>query len=289
MLFTLGLRAVRTFLDALSSPGDVENVKEYVTPRLFQYLKLELGMTGKCRPVYQFMKKEGLRMIGALNSYALVGNPRIFGYVESYTYDRQLSTLDGSDSSIIRHRPAFDPPEPFKYVEVFKSVKSEHTALASGWPFSVADIRLTPWRVGFRSISKVQPWYEEQMASGKIKGMALRDIGEAFVKHMFSIIQLPGQEGSLAYIFDFYFDTPVKTRLVERDGAKERTIIEGKEEEKTIYVSLRSNHVTPGWKFNKETVRWYIDDINFTLRTMPWAKTDDKLKRGGSRQSDSIA
>jgi hypothetical protein len=80
----------------------------------------------------------------------------------------------------------------------------------------------------------------------------------------------PGEEGSLAYIIDITFEAPVEMHIEKRNARSGKTeIIFAKTKSTELFcVTMRSNHVTPGWRFNSDTVRWYIEDINFTKRVI---------------------
>ena len=253
------------FFADLSAPGDVENVKEYVTPAFFQYLKNELECSGEYKPVYQIGPIQSWRMC---EPYVLLGSPKIFEHVEAYTLRRFPS--ENSSHPIVKERLFFDPPEPFGYVEVYR--KGTSIALASGRPFPEdGPPPAYAWLWAYTLLKHVRPWYKEHLAKGRFKGMPGMAIAAAYMKEVTERTEKPGWEGSLAEIIDFIITVPVKPSLVRRTGEnKEEKVWNGKEELMSLVVTLRSNHVTPGWKFNRETVRWYIDDVDLTLRGIPW-------------------
>ena len=83
--------------------------------------------------------------------------------------------------------------------------------------------------------------------------------------------RLPGEDDSLSYIIDIGISAPVEQYIEKRNakpGENKKWIMRSGETV-PFCVTLRSNHVTPGWKFNSDTVRWYIDDINFSSRMIP--------------------
>src|SRR5579871_4155122 len=223
-----GVHAIGQFFKDISSPGDVENVKEYTTPKFFQYLASEFDHSGTYRPVYKVNidKIPGVRWT---DPAVLLGNPKIFEYVESHRYIHDPLV---SPYAVFREPSKFGPPEPFKYVEIFQ-VRKE-IALASGWPFSVAD----PWPFwpqllgylwGYKLLQNVRPWYREQVEQGSLKGMSAWEVAGAFLKEMTLRTELPGRDGSLAHTFVIKLEAPVAMSLVDRAGGEEKTVFEGRE------------------------------------------------------------
>jgi hypothetical protein len=111
----IGILATLKFFEDISSRGDVDNVKQYVTPRFFQYLKEEMDLAGNYRPVHKVGPIAGGFPVHYLEPTALVGDPKIFEYVDTVKYKRQSGNLESSSKPIVKHRPANQPGSSFDF------------------------------------------------------------------------------------------------------------------------------------------------------------------------------
>jgi hypothetical protein len=153
--------------------------------------------------------------------------------------------------------------------------------LAGSWPFPIRyDVPLNSWRWHFEVWRACFPWFRE-LGEREKRYVGLSDIPKYF-EYVSNRMEPPGSEGSLGHIIDIVVEAPAEMHVEWRgpgkteNGASKRKGHDGKLTR--FFVTLRSNHVTPGWKFNSESVRWYIDDVNATVRTIPWIS--DERERG---------
>jgi hypothetical protein len=273
LIYFIALLATTNFFDAFSAIGDVENVKGMVTPRFYDYLKSEIEQAGDYRPVYQVQEINESEH-SAFSPYILVGNPKIFQFADTYEFHRPPSGhLRPQDPfPIYKIRPDDQkPPEPFKYVTISRL---GNVALAGGWPMVIS-----PDNFGIKyywnALKNLPTWLKNARAEDEnFNDRDPLEVARKYSKEMIENVEYPGTEGSLGYIIDMTFKMSVEGYIVERKNGqsahKTSLLRRFKSDEKKFMVTLRSNHVTPGWKFNSETVRWYIDDINLTSRRIPW-------------------
>jgi hypothetical protein len=74
---------------------------------------------------------------------------------------------------------------------------------------------------------------------------------------------------ALGFIVDIPMEAMMGIDIVDGDG----NVVSGQAKElRNFIVTLRSKHVSPGWEFNSESVRWYIEDINLTTRRIKWSE-----------------
>jgi hypothetical protein len=266
MLMYKALAAIRSFFDKLSEPGDIENIKGLVMPSFYRYLKGEFIQAGDFRPVYR-LDTDNVRFRRYMDPWILLGRPKIFRRFDIFDFafpaNRPWDEFDIFRST----PPMLDPSLPdFLALSHYGPV-----ALASGWPFVMSpNTTLLQW--GWTMLRRSADLRE------KIRNIPM-DRRNAFTlvldywKEMNRRTEFPGMDGSLAFIVDLALTMPVETYIVERKEGRD-SIQQDKprgysSQERTFIVTLRSNHVTPGWKFNLDTVRWYIQDINLTVRQIP--------------------
>jgi hypothetical protein len=145
--------------------------------------------------------------------------------------------------------------------------------MAGSWPFPVRyDVPLNSWRWHYEIWRACFPWYRELVEREK-RPVGLLDIIR-YLEYVSSRTEPPGYEASLGHIIDIVVEAPTEIHVERRGSGKtEGSATKGKGRDSKLtrfFVTLRSNHVTPGWRFNSESMRWYIEDVNATVRTIPW-------------------
>lgn len=212
-----------------------------------------------------------IREISVCHPYALLGNPKIFQNADAYTFQRPAGS-SRKNFDIFKYRPfEQEPPAPFRYITISRS---RNVALAGGWPLIISPENFG-WKYYWALIKNLPNWTTEQRNRDEnFDRLSSMEKTMKYMKEMVDNVEYPGSEGSLGYIIDLIFTIPVESYIVERrEGLRDHKtplLRHSSSTVKNIIVTLRSNHVTPGWKFNSETVRWYIDDINLTTRKIPW-------------------
>jgi len=262
----LAMRSATIFFDSLSRPGDVENVKHLVTPRLYDYLKCEFNQAGDLRPVYEIGPDP--ISLGYINPFVLSGPPQIYQYGDDYQFNYRPTDVRSAPFDVYKTQNQLSAlPEEYKYASI---TRWRNVGIAAGWPFVV-----DPEIEGFRYIWRMWNWVWSR-GEEKIKDQTLFDqmtlaasrwaLFEKSTKGHF----LFDYDDSLGYIIDVIISLPIKMTVVRRDNGRDvETVSTSSSNKQTVVLTLRSNHVTPGWKFNRESVRWYIDDINLTVRRIP--------------------
>lgn len=257
----LGITGTKTFFEALSEPGDVENVKGMITPRFYDFLKAEIGQAGDYRPVFELGTKLLDPML-TFEPFILLGNPKIWEYTDSYDFQHLTVPFE-----IFKIRSSRLPPEPFKYATISRV---GNVAIAGGWPFVVSPDDFG-WKYIWKVLKYLPTWYKEDKGERKYDERNPFEVARKFNEEMLAATDYPGHDDSLGFIVDLVVTLPADMSIVKRkEGQEDEVMKRIKSDAQTFIVTLRSNHVTPGWKFNSETVRWYIDDINFTTRAIPW-------------------
>jgi hypothetical protein len=123
-------------------------------------------------------------------------------------------------------------------------------------------------RINFNEIFGLWSRWTELQKTKHGKDISITQVLKNLQKDVALGHQFPGSEGSLGFVFDILFTVPIEMYIVEQGTEHKNVLHRDAREVKPIIVTLRSNHVSPGWKFNLETVEWYIDDINLTLRAI---------------------
>ena len=144
---------------------------------------------------------------------------------------------------------------PLQYIYVSKY---ENVAVARGLffpmpvPFTLLGMARNAWGHSVR-------WFKDAQKRSVIElfGLKLLDYADM------------GPGSALGFIVDIPMEAMMGIDIVDGDG----NVVSGQAKElRNFIVTLRSNHASPGWKFNSESVRWYIDDINLTTRRIKWSE-----------------
>jgi hypothetical protein len=260
------LAAIRSFFDRLSEPGDVENVKGLVMPSFYHYLKGEFNQAGDFRPVYR-LDTNNVRFRRYMDPWILLGHPKIFRRFDIFDFSFPVSRPWDSFDMVRSAPPMLNPSLP----DYLALSHYGPVALASGWPCVMSpNTSIWQWALTVlrRSVN-----VREKIRNTPIAGRSAFSLAFDYAREMSRRTEFPGMNGSLGFIIDLALTLPVERHIVERKGGR-GSILQTEprgysSQETTFIVTLRSNHVTPGWKFNLDTVRWYIQDINLTVRQIP--------------------
>ena len=216
-----------------------------VTTKFFEYLHVEFSIAQKYRPIFR-VDPTSIKPLRPKPPYILLGRPDTFEARDSYHFSTVGAEVEDFGIQKVRH-----PIDQFVYVG-----KHENVAVAVGLyfpipkPLSMYSLMRNIWQYSrqWHKKNSENGEFERVGVTGKIKEMT--DPGEA-----------------LGFIVDLPMEAMMEIDIVDDKG---RRVAGQKEELRNFVVTLRSNHVDPGWKFNSESVRWYIDDINLTTRRIEW-------------------
>jgi len=142
---------------------------------------------------------------------------------------------------------------PLQYIYVSKY---ENVAVARGLlfpvpvPYTTLGMARNAWAHGVRWVKDPQ-----KRSVFELFGLKLLDYADA--------------GNALGFIVDIPMEAMMGIDIVDGDG----NVVSGQAKElRNFIVTLRSKHVSPGWEFNSESVRWYIEDINLTTRRIKWSE-----------------
>jgi hypothetical protein len=238
-------------------------VKDYVTPIFYQYLQGEYAYGRDYKPVYK-IDMDGISLSSVHGPHLLLGEPLLFNHLDTVKFIRSIDD------------PFFVKTERNNDIVYPQIPKWTSYVWVSYGPASLVGRYMYPARTpkeifGWRywknmlSILVAANAYRKSLEEGKdVSAWNLPKLWH--LAHNFTTF--PGEEGSLAYIVDITFKARVGMQVEKWNArlGKEEILLKKDMESTTFCVTFRSNHVTPGWKLNSDTVRWSIDDINFARR-----------------------
>jgi len=241
-----------SFLEALSSLNPLENVKEMVSPKFFEYLRSQYCTAKSYRPIFR-VDPDSIKPLPPKSPYILLGLPNVYEARDNYHF---LTPKD-EEFGIVKLRFPIDKQELVQSVYVNKY---ENVAVAHGFyfpgpvPFTWFGFIRNMWRYS-------RHWIENAVKSSRGERAGINKI----------LWEMGDPGDALGFIVDVPMEAVMGIDIVDAEGK----VVSGQSKElRKFVVTLRSNHVSPGWKFNSESVRWYIDDINLTTRRIKWATLD---------------
>jgi hypothetical protein len=206
---------------------------------------------------------------------ALLGDPSIFREHDTCTFWTE-NNPEGFPRHVFREKGEPQEPSQFNSTAI---LRLGPVALASRCTGELKSDPYSPFGVSSRFLmNKAMEGIRE--LGQEIAGGAehLRDILKSKYLNMdfaFALVNdyLPGGEGSLGFVVDVFLYGPWGVSVKFVDGHGKEAIFRPDHEDpsrnKCIVVTFRSNHVTPGWKFNLETAQWRIEDVNWSVRRRP--------------------
>jgi hypothetical protein len=267
------------FFDQLSSITDLHELADLVTPRFYNYLADEFALAGDYRPVFDFNRNnfDPILDTDLSSTVILLGEPALFRHLDTYEFIRP----DSPPLTLRKTRPPkWDLPEPYYDIIVKKYCAGTLIGVA-GTPLGGLDLRLGKRGRLVARMLMAQLNRDDILAKGnKFSDREIVRLTENLVR----LWETPGWEGSLACTFTLSMTLSGRVKVLHRQTKE--VVAEHPFDRKSLYITFRSNHVTPGEMFNSETVRWYVDDVNFTIRDIPWMEHDGATRVRKWRISD---
>src|SRR5579859_5758894 len=249
------MKQAEEFFRDISFLGDVENVKGIITPRFYDYLKLEFTNGGPYRPVYDLKLEAKDAIPRTYAPFVLLSDPQIFRAADTFEFINDPDPNDfETPFQVYKVWPSdFRIPDSLSQFESFRIFRYNDVAIAEGYHHPPL------------------PETKDYFSGGRIMDF-MNQFG-GWLRRGSDVI-LPGREGSLSYIFDVIMTGRLENQIEKRgEGTtvgKGENLTFTSPKDVTFTVTFQSNHVTPGWKFNASTTEWYIDDVNYTKRSIPW-------------------
>jgi len=232
----------------MSSSKSLENIKEMVSPKFFEYLRFQYRMANSYRPVFR-VDPSSIKPLLPKSPYILLGDPKVYRLRDRYAFFIPRP----QDFGIDKARVPIPKDEPFQNIYFSKY---ENVAVGYGFYFPLP-VPFT-WLGLFRNIwQHREVWLPNVRKSSEFERLGIKMMWE----------QMDAGDG-LGFVVDIPMEAMMGIDIVDGDG---KVVSGQKMELRNFVVTLRSNHVSPGWKFNSKSVRWYIDDINLTTRRIKWA------------------
>ena len=220
-----------------------------VTTKFRLYLWSQYRITKPYRPRFH-VDADSIKVFPPKSPYILLGHPRVYEARDRYLFQSPLTNAYDFGVEKVQYPPPENHPIQYIYVS-----KYENVAVAHGLffpipvPFTWFGLARNMWGHGFRWVS---------------------DVEKRRVLELFRLKLLDYCDGNaLGFIVDIPMEAMMGIDVVDGDG----NVVSGQRKElRNFVVTLRSKHVSPEWKFNSESVRWYIDDINLTTRRIQWSE-----------------
>jgi hypothetical protein len=198
------------------------------------------------RPIFH-VDADSIKASSPRSPYILIGHPDVYELRDKYHFVPR-------DDSFGIDKFRYPENEFFQYIYVSKY---ENVAVAQGFLF--------PMPVPFSWLGLIRNMlgHKERLYE-EIRKTEMEDIPE-LTAHVCS----GAFPSAIGFIVDIPMEVMMGIDIVDGDG----NVVSGQAKElRNFIVTLRSKHVSPGWEFNSESVRWYIEDINLTTRRIKWSE-----------------
>jgi hypothetical protein len=127
--------ATSQFFSELSKSGDVENVREFVTPSFYKFLKSEFENGGDCIPIYKISPNQ-MKVVDVSESSLLLGQPEIFRIFDPREYvrngDETFSIRSVLSPTSEREKKSLKSG---KLANMSRLLRLRRVVLAAGYPF----------------------------------------------------------------------------------------------------------------------------------------------------------
>jgi hypothetical protein len=221
-----------------------------VTAKFRSYLQSQYRIAKPYRPIFH-VDADSIKVSPPKSPYILLGHPRVYEARDRYLFRSPMSNAE--DFGVEKVQIPAPENHPLQYIYV---TKYENVAVARGLFFPMP-VPFTLLGMAGNALEHSVWWFKDAKKRSVIELFGLKLLDYAH----------PGS--GLGFIVDIPMEAMMGIDVVDGDGK----VVSGQRKElRNFVVTLRSKHASPGWKFNSESVRWYIDDINLTTRRLKWSE-----------------
>jgi hypothetical protein len=223
-----------------------------VSAKFRNYLWSQYRLAKPYRPIFH-VDADSIKVFPPKSPYLLLGHPRVYEARDRYFFRKPMTNAEELGVEKVQVPPPEEHPLQYIYVS-----KYENVAVARGvfFPMPVPFTYLGMARNGLEHSFR---WYKDAKKRSVMELFGLKLLDYVDIDH----------GSALGFIVDIPMEAMMGIDIVDGDG----NVVSGQGKElRNFVVTLRSKQVSPGWKFNSESVRWYIDDINLTTRRTKWSE-----------------
>lgn len=220
-----------------------------VTENFYQYLYTQFFMANTYRPIFN-IDLNSMEAYTPRPPYILLGRSRVFELQETIKYGTQVSPP--KEFGITKIRAPIPEPKLGSKLKEYMYV-TRYNNVAVGYPSAFP----IPVPFTYRQLIKNMSQYGRPFFAHHLERGTLRE----------ALKEVTSPANELGFIVDIPMEARIGVDIVDENNQ----VVGGQKMElRRFMVTLRSNHVAPGWAFSNESVRWYIDDINMTKRRINW-------------------